>query len=184
MFRNTNNLVRIVTFYADFNVINSKKCRKYRIITVIIKGIIICHPRLDIMVSTKQKRKTNYTMTFVLRMRCWTIHTRFLFHDYGYGAYATFRNMSLISWRSVYWWRNPSYQQNTTDLSQVTSWQTWSYNAVSSSPRHERSSNSQLKWSYALIAHVGTNITTIRPRCHLVFILCQHFSTVTDWVYS
>ena len=39
-------------------------------------------------------------------------------------------------------------------------WQTLSYNIVSSTPRHERGSNSQL----ALIAQVVINLTTIRPR--------------------
>jgi hypothetical protein len=34
--------------------------------------------------------------------------------------YATFNNISVISWRSVYWWRKPEYPEKTTDLSQVT----------------------------------------------------------------
>ena len=131
------------------------------------------------MVPTKQERKTNYTMTFVLRMRCWTIHTRCLLNDYGYGAYTTFHNISLMvsllmeesEVPGEYHWPVASHCE------------TWSHNAASSTPRHERSSNSQLKWSYALIAHVVVNLTTIRPRRPLVFILCQHFSTVADWVY-
>ena len=33
---------------------------------------------------------------------------------------ATFNNISLISWLSVYWWRKPEYPEKTTDLLQVT----------------------------------------------------------------
>jgi len=32
----------------------------------------------------------------------------------------TFNNISLISWRSVYWWKKPKYPEKTTDLSQLT----------------------------------------------------------------
>jgi hypothetical protein len=40
-----------------------------------------------------------------------------------------------------YWWRKPEYPETTTDLSQVSD---KLYNVVSSTPRHERGSNSQL----------------------------------------
>ena len=33
---------------------------------------------------------------------------------------ATFNNISVISWRSVYWWRKPEDLVKTTDLSQIT----------------------------------------------------------------
>ena len=33
---------------------------------------------------------------------------------------ATFNNISVISWWSVYWWRKPENPEETTDLSQVT----------------------------------------------------------------
>jgi len=33
---------------------------------------------------------------------------------------ATFNNISVISWRSIYWWRKPEYSEKTIDLSQVT----------------------------------------------------------------
>jgi hypothetical protein len=33
---------------------------------------------------------------------------------------ATFNNISVILWRSVYLWRKPEYPEKTTDLSQVT----------------------------------------------------------------
>ena len=33
---------------------------------------------------------------------------------------ATFNNMSVISWSSVYWWLKPENPEKTTDLSQVT----------------------------------------------------------------
>jgi len=29
---------------------------------------------------------------------------------------ATFNNISVISWRSVYWWGKPEYPEKTTDL--------------------------------------------------------------------
>jgi hypothetical protein len=32
---------------------------------------------------------------------------------------ATFNNISVISWRSVHWWRKPEYPEKTTNLSQV-----------------------------------------------------------------
>ena len=54
---------------------------------------------------------------------------------------ATFNNISVISWRSVLFGGGgggPEYQENTTDLSQVTD------KIISSTPRHERGSNSQL----------------------------------------
>ena len=34
--------------------------------------------------------------------------------------YATFNNISVISWRSVYWWRKPEDSGKTINLSQVT----------------------------------------------------------------
>ena len=43
---------------------------------------------------------------------------RFLFWFIMFSA--TFNNISVISWRSVYWWRKLEYQEKTTDLSQVT----------------------------------------------------------------
>jgi hypothetical protein len=33
---------------------------------------------------------------------------------------ATFNNISVLSWRSVYWWRKPEYSEKTTDRWQVT----------------------------------------------------------------
>ena len=33
---------------------------------------------------------------------------------------ATFNNISVISWRSVYWWRKPEYTQKSSSMSQVT----------------------------------------------------------------
>jgi len=33
---------------------------------------------------------------------------------------ANFSNISIISWRSVYWWRKPEDPEKTTDLLQVT----------------------------------------------------------------
>ena len=43
-------------------------------------------------------------------------------------------------------------------------WHTLSHTVLSSTPRHEWGSNSQLKWWYAMIAQGVVNSTTIRPR--------------------
>ena len=43
-------------------------------------------------------------------------------------------------------------------------WQTLSHNVLSSTPRHEWDSNSQLQWWYALIAQAIVNQTTIQSR--------------------
>ena len=61
------------------------------------------------------------------------------------------------------WWRKPEYQVKTTDLF-ASHWQTSSHTVVSSTPRHERCSNSQPYWWYALIAQVVVNSTTMRTR--------------------
>jgi hypothetical protein len=29
---------------------------------------------------------------------------------------ATFNNISIISWRQIYWWRKPEFPEKTTDL--------------------------------------------------------------------
>jgi hypothetical protein len=42
----------------------------------------------------------------------------------------------------LYWWRKPEIPEKTTDLSQITD----KLNVVSSTPRHEEDSNTQLKW--------------------------------------
>jgi hypothetical protein len=60
---------------------------------------------------------------------------------------ATFNNISVITWQSVL------LLEETGVLGEnhwpVTShWQTWSHNVVSSTPRHERGSNSQLSGDY------------------------------------
>jgi len=33
---------------------------------------------------------------------------------------ATSNNISVMSWRSVFWWRKPDYPEKNTDLPQVT----------------------------------------------------------------
>ena len=56
-----------------------------------------------------------------------------------------------------HWWRKPEYPEKTTDLPQVTD----KFNVVSSTPRHERDSNSQRWLLYAVIAQVVVNPTII-----------------------
>jgi hypothetical protein len=58
---------------------------------------------------------------------------------------------------------NRSTRKKITDQSQVTN-KTLSHNVVSSTPRHERGSNSRLWWWKGLIAQVVMNRTTIRSR--------------------
>jgi hypothetical protein len=55
---------------------------------------------------------------------------------------ATFNNISVISWRSVLLVEVPgeNHRPNASHR------QTLSHNVVSSTPRHERGSNSQLYW--------------------------------------
>ena len=75
----------------------------------------------------------------------------------------TFNDISVISWQSVLLveeTRAPAENHRP-----VTShWQTLSHNVVSSTPRHERDSNSQLQWWWALSAQVVVNPTTIRSQ--------------------
>jgi len=52
---------------------------------------------------------------------------------------ATFKNISVISWRSI-------LLEEETGVPVASHWQTLSHNVVSSTPRHERDSNSQLWW--------------------------------------
>ena len=43
-----------------------------------------------------------------------------------------------------YWWKKPEYPEKTTDPSEVNDKLYLSHNVASSTPRHERGSNSQL----------------------------------------
>ena len=62
-----------------------------------------------------------------------------------------------------YWWRKPKYPEKNYRPS-VSHWHILSHNVVSSTPQHERRSNLQLHWWYALISQVVVNLTTIRSR--------------------
>jgi len=55
----------------------------------------------------------------------------------------TFNNISVISWRSVLLVRETG-EHRENHRSDPSHWQTLSHNVVSSTPRHERGSNSQL----------------------------------------
>jgi len=57
---------------------------------------------------------------------------------------ATFNNILVISWQSVLLVEETTVPgEKITDLAQVTVRQTLSHNVLSSTPRHERDSNSQ-----------------------------------------
>jgi len=55
----------------------------------------------------------------------------------------TFNNISVISWCSVLFKETRVPGESHRPV--ASHWQNWSYNVVSSTPRHERDSNSQLK---------------------------------------
>ena len=55
---------------------------------------------------------------------------------------ATFNNISVISWQSVFWWRKSQYPENTAYLPQAIG---KLYHILLYIPPHELNSNSQLK---------------------------------------
>jgi hypothetical protein len=57
---------------------------------------------------------------------------------------ATFTNISVIPWRSVLLVETELPGENHRYV--ASHWQTLSHNVVSSTPRHEQDSNSQLQW--------------------------------------
>jgi len=66
------------------------------------------------------------------------------FHDLFLNCLTPFSTiLQLYRGGQFYWWRKPEYPEKTTDLSQVTD-KLLSYNVVSSTPRHDWDSNSQL----------------------------------------
>jgi len=79
---------------------------------------------------------------------------------------ATFNNIAVISWRSVL------LVEKITDQSQVTD--KLLHNVVSSTPHHDRDSNSQLYCWHALIAQAVVNLTTIRSRPRRPLIAVDH----------
>jgi hypothetical protein len=92
----------------------------------------------------------------------------------------TFYNISVISWRSVL--LVGEIRVPGENYRPVTShWQTLSHNVVSSTPRHERDSNSM----FVMICTVST---TIRSRTRLLFFICyfkyiQNKLTEAKWNY-
>ena len=94
---------------------------------------------------------------------------------------ATFNNISVASWRSVLLVEETGVPGEN-HRSVACHWQTLSHNVVSSTPRLERGSISQLLWWSALIAHVVINPTPIQSRPHPIWeqfcsFLCVHAPT-------
>jgi len=58
---------------------------------------------------------------------------------------ATFNNIPVISWQLVLLVEETGVPEKTTDLSQVTD-KLYHHNVISSTPRHERGSNTHLWW--------------------------------------
>ena len=93
----------------------------------------------------------------------------------------SFYSISVISWRSVLLVGEIGVPGE--NYRPVTShWQTLLHNVVSSTPRHERDSNSQCLWWYALF------VTTMRSRTRLLFFICyfkyiQNKLTEANWNY-
>ena len=56
---------------------------------------------------------------------------------------ATFNNISAISWRSVLLVEETAVPEKKSHRHVTSHWKTLSHNVVSSTPRHERGSNSQ-----------------------------------------
>ena len=77
--------------------------------------------------------------------------------------YATFNNISVISWRSVLLVEETALPRES-HRHGASQWQTSSQNVVSSTSRHERDLSSQRKWWSALIAHVYPSTTCIQSR--------------------
>ena len=96
---------------------------------------------------------------------------------------ATFNNILVISWRSVLLAEQTAENHRRKSLTSL------SHNVVSSTPRHERGSNSQLHWWRALIAQVAVNPTSIRsrpwwPRLYIWFILHKQMDVPFQRSYS
>jgi hypothetical protein len=87
-------------------------------------------------------------------------------------------NISVISWRSVLLVEETGIpRENRRPV--ASQWQILSHNVVSSTPRHERDSNSQNRWWYLLIAQVIVNLTTVRTRPRQRRLLPQYIVDTT-----
>ena len=85
--------------------------------------------------------------------------------DYGFSVRdmvynTTFNNLSVISWWSVLLVKETGENHRPV----ASHLQTLSHNVVSSTPRHERDSNSQLQWMIGTDCIVVINPTTMQPR--------------------
>jgi len=84
-----------------------------------------------------------------MRVYNYTVHVCIYSHDVNIGLrlglwYVTPLSTLFHSYRDgqFYWWRKPEYPEKTRPT--TSHWQTLSHNGVSSTPRHELDSNSQL----------------------------------------
>ena len=90
---------------------------------------------------------------------------------------ATFNNISIISWRSVLLVEETGVLGENHRPAE-SHWQTLSHNVVSSTPRHQRGSNSQWQWWYALIAQTcswKSNYHTITTAPYYPFCIFNFF---------
>ena len=103
---------------------------------------------------------------------------------------AAFRNMSVISWRSALLLDESGIPREN-HRPGASDWQILLHNVLSSTPRHERDSNTQLYEWYALFVYVVLNLITIRTRpAHppeKLFVLYIYFMKrwmLKEWKYQ
>ena len=86
---------------------------------------------------------------------------------------ATFNNISVMSWRSVLLVEENGVPGES-HRPVASNWQTLSHNVVSSTPRHERDSNSQLqRWGTDCIGSCKSNYHAIKTTTTTIYVKCD-----------